>query len=185
MQKTILPAILSIFVLASCSLKYDNRTSEEDSSPEIEAQEINYKRYEERKITVEVEAGAMEQYRDTRETFVQDTRFRTWDENLNLSSEGSCYLLGADIENGIYTLFGNISINNISQNFTLRAPALRWDNKNQKLTSGKDDTIFIERDDAEFQGKGFSADGITHDFSFESSVSGTITTQDSEESANE
>lgn len=185
MKKLLLAASFAALALCGCSLRYNEPVSATDTSPELEFSDVNYKRYEDRKITAEVTAETLEQYRDTNEAYAQNAHFRSWDDEQNLVNEGECFLLGADSENEIYTLFSNINIENMDQNFSLRAQNLKWDGKNQKLTSGKDDTIFIRRDDVEFQGQGFTADGITHTFTFESQVSGTITTQDNGGSSDE
>lgn len=188
-----LSAIIFSLLMLSCSLKYDEAANTENISPELQFTKVDYKRYKEKKLDTEIKADQLERYRNDGSAYARNTEFYAWNKEQNLTTEGSCALLGIDSENDIYTLFNSIFLHNIEQNFQLKASNLKWNGKTEQLTSGINDTVYLIRDDIEIEGTGFSASGISRSFNFENSISGTIFTeedkknneQEEEESVNE
>ncbi|MCQ2241004.1 MAG: LPS export ABC transporter periplasmic protein LptC [Treponema sp.] len=165
---------------ASCSLKYDEPVNTTDISPELQFTKVDYKRYKDKKLDTEIKADVLERYRNDGSAYAKNAEFYAWNSDAELTTEGSCALLGIDTNNDIYTLFNSIFLHNIDQNFQLKATNLKWNGKTEQLTSGKDDMVYLVRDDIEIEGTGFSASGISRSFSFENSVSGIIITEDDE-----
>ena len=88
-----------------------------------------------------------------------------------------------------------VSITSYEQNINIQAKNLKWNNKTEQLTSSKDDIVTIsniEEDSKDgyvksssennskisLQGKGFSASGVTRQYTFRESTTGKIITQD-------
>lgn len=164
--------------VASCSLNYSGSVSSKDAYPELELENVDYKRYEDGALSVEVTADKVEQYADTGEAYASNAHFKTWNSEGEAASEGSADLLSADTQNELYTFAGDIQIENTEQDFSLSAEALRWNNNTKRLSGGRDETVTVERGDTRLSGRGFSADGNTSEFSFESDVGGEIITED-------
>lgn len=182
MRKTFFcTAAFSILLSLSCSLKYDEPVNSENVTPELQFKNIDYKRYEDKKLTTQIKAEVLERYRGDGAAYAKQASFYSWNKKGELTTEGSCALLGIDSNNDIYTLFNSIFLHNIDQNFSLKASNLKWNGKTKQLTSGKGDTVFVLRDDIEIEGTGFSASGITQSFIFENSVVGEINTKDDSE----
>ncbi len=80
----------------------------------------------------------------------------------------------------IYTLFKDIFIQNYSQNLEIQAQNLKWNGKTEQLTSSKDESVFLKKDNIELQGKAFSASGVSQSFNFAGEVKGSLTTQEPE-----
>lgn len=173
--------ISSIILFCSCSLKYDEPVNSENVTPELQFKNVDYKRYENKKLTTQIKAEVLERYRGDGAAFAKQASFYSWNKKGELTTEGSCALLGIDTNNDIYTLFNSIFLHNIDQNFSLKANNLKWNGKTKQLTSGKEDTVFVMRDDIEIEGTGFSASGISQSFIFENSVVGEINTKDESE----
>ena len=72
---------------------------------------------------------------------------------------------------------------NVEEEMRFYANILRWNEKTEQLTSGRSDMVKIEKDDTSIRGSGFSADGVSKQFSFSGNVTGNIeTSEDSGES---
>ncbi|WP_443977312.1 hypothetical protein, partial [Treponema succinifaciens] len=91
-----------------------------------------------------------------------------------------CALLGIKGHTKIYTLFNEIFIDNIEQNFKINAESLKWNSETKQMVSTKDGNVKLTRSDIEIQGSGFSASGASKSFEFTNPVTGTITTDDNE-----
>lgn len=178
---SIFAAILfSSILLPSCSLKYDEPVNTESLSPELQFTNVDYKRYKNKKLDTQIKADILERYRNDGSAYAKNAEFFAWNDKSELTTEGSCALLGIDSQSDIYTLFNSIFLHNIEQNFQLKATNLKWNGKTEQLSSGKTDTVYLIRDDIEIEGTGFSASGISRSFTFEESVSGVIIAEDKE-----
>lgn len=177
MSKAVL--LLLLLAFSSCSLKYDENHSGTDSSPELEFKDADYKKYEDNKLSTQIQAQTLEQYKDS-STYAKNARFKTWNSGGDLLTEGYCALLGINSDTKIYTLFNEIFIDNIEQNFKINAESLKWNSETKQMVSTKDGNVKLTRSDIEIQGSGFSASGASKSFEFTNPVTGTITTDDNE-----
>lgn len=176
MKKTFLICLTSILFF-SCSLKYGETVNVEESTPEFVFQDTKITRYEDKKISVEIEAGILEQYKDTSETFAKDIIFTAYDNEGEPKTEGNCGYLFTDTEEEIYELYDNIQLLNHDDKTKFFADVLKWDAKNEQLTSGRGNNVRIETDDTVMVGSGFSASGLSKTFVFTGSVTGDIETK--------
>lgn len=176
---------LLIFLTTACSLKYDETVNSQSVSPELQFTKVDYKKYKNKKLDTRIEADLLERYKSDGSAYAKNASFYSWNSEEELVTEGSCSLLGIDSENDIYTLFNSIFLHNIDQKFEIRATNLKWNGKTEQLTSGKNDTVYLNRDDIEIEGTGFSASGISRSFSFENSVTGAVISEDKEDSEEE
>lgn len=185
MLKRIIYFLGSIFLLASCSLKYDDTLDVGSRIPELIFQDTVMTRYEDNEVTVEMNAEVLEQYKKSSESFAQNVEFISYNDDGEIDTEGSCGYLFTDTKKEIYELYDDIELYNRSENTNFFANVLRWNAKTEQLTSGRGDMVRIEKEDAIIRGTGFSASGISKDFSFRGTVSGDIETKDSDESESE
>lgn len=184
---------LSIFVslilltvsFASCSLKYEEGMNIEDKMPELIFTNADLTRYKDGKLTMELKAEQVEQYKDNGSTYARNPEFSTWDSNDNLDTTGSCSLLAVNSKENVYTLFSDILINNSSNDVEIHAQNLRFNGNTKQLIAGKDEEVEIIRENLALVGTGFSASGISNSFSFNSGVSGTLITEDAENAEEE
>jgi LPS export ABC transporter protein LptC len=176
--------IISVFLLsgllaAGCSLKYgEDIHNGEDNEPEFIFSDAEFMRYENSKNTVSMHAQKLEQYKGGNKTYADNVRFTMLDNDGKVDTEGLCGLLASDSQTQKYSLYNGIQIFNHSRNVRIHADQLRWNGKNEQLTSGRNDTITIVKEGTTIRGSGFSASGVSNEFAFTGAVSGTVDTDD-------
>lgn len=179
MIKKIVPVVLffSFVALTSCSLKYEDGVSVEEKIPEFVFEGTTITRYENNKVSVEINTDYMEQYKNSPETFAKNIDFRTYDDNNTIETEGSCGYLFANTDKEVYELYDEIKIFQNTEKTKFFAKMLKWNAKTEQLTGGKNDTVRIEKEDTILYGSGFAASGISKTFQMSGSVSGDIETK--------
>ncbi len=175
----------AVLLSFSCSLKYDETVNVEEKVPEFVFQDTSMVRSEDNKITFEMKAGVLEQYKKSSETFAKDVSFKAYDDKGAVSTEGECGLLFSDTDKKLYELYDDIKLYNRSDNTNFFAEILRWNEKNEQLTSGRGEMVKIEKEGTVMRGTGFSASGISKTFSFRGTVSGDIETKENQEKVEE
>lgn len=180
-MKTYVILLFSTVLFFSCSVKYEETVRAEDVVPEFTFTNVDLNRYESNKLTVKFTAEKLEQYKNSSESFAKNIEFSSYNKKNELTTEGSCNLLAANTDTEIYTLFDNIQVSSKEDNVKFYSDSLKWNAKTEQLTSGKSNTVKIQKDDATIYGSGFSASGVSKSFSFSGSVSGEIITKDNSE----
>lgn len=180
-MKTYVILLFSTVLFFSCSVKYEETVRAEAVVPEFTFTQVDLNRYESNKLTVKFTAEKLEQYKNSSESFAKNIEFSSYNKKNELTTEGSCNLLAANTDTEIYTLFDNIQVSSKEDNVKFYSDSLKWNAKTEQLTSGKSNTVKIEKDDATIYGSGFSASGVSKSFSFSGSVSGEIITKDNSE----
>lgn len=175
----------AVLLSFSCSLKYDETVSVEERIPEFVFQDTSMVRCDENKVTFEMSAGVLEQYKKSSETFAKDVSFISYDDDGQISTEGQCGFLFSDTDKKLYELYDDIKLYNRSENTNFFANILRWNEKNEQLTSGRGEMVKVEKEDTVMRGTGFSASGVSKTFSFRGTVSGEIETKSQEENQEE
>jgi LPS export ABC transporter protein LptC len=183
-NRTLLLTTLILLLCVSCSLKYDEVVNAEESNPEFVFNHAKLVRYEKGDETVRVQADNIEQYKDSNITYGRNVKFTTYGKEHKLETEGSCGYLFADTDSEIYELYDGIKLFSRIQNTNFYADMLKWNGKNEQLIGGRKDTVRIEKDGTVIYGTGFSASGVSKQFSFAGTVSGEIETKEKEEPEN-
>lgn len=177
MIKKLLTVLFFSLLFLSCSIKYDSTVEISDVVPEFVFEDASVIRYENKKVKITVEADKMEEYKDSSETFAKGVDFSAYNDNEELTTEGQCGYLFADTDKKIYQLYDNITLNSITEKTKFYADEIKWNEKTEQLTSGKSDSVKIEKEDTIMVGSGFSASGVSKTFSFTGAVSGDIETK--------
>lgn len=167
---------------SSCSLDYKVTPENiEDNVPELTFSKANFIRYEDNKQIVNFSADEIEQYSDATKMFAKNIEFIIYDEEGEVETTGSCTLMSSDTSLGIYELYDDIRISNAPREMELKAKALRWNDKTEQLTSGRNDTISITKNNTTLYGAGFSASAVSNSFIFAGAISGTVNTDEETE----
>jgi len=177
MKKIFFVLVLALSTI-SCSIKYQDSFNAENSVPEFKFEESELTRYEKRKITVSFSAQELEQYKKSSESFAKNIEFTSFDDNGEVSVQGSCGLLSADTDTETYLLFDNITVYSKEDDVSFSSDSLKWDAKTEQLTSGRSDTVKIIKDNATIYGTGFSSSGLDKSFRFSGTSTGEIITED-------
>lgn len=161
----------------SCSLKYSETPEVSDKVPEFIFNDTSITKYENSKEKMKITAQILEQYKDSSQSYAQQVEFYSFDKKGKLETEGKCGLLSLNTETDIYEMFDNIEVLNHEENTKFFAEVLRWNSKNEQLTSGRGNVVTVQKDDTIIKGSGFSASGISKSFSFKGNVTGEILTK--------
>lgn len=170
-----------VLLSASCTLRYKQEVKAEEKNPEFIFQGTKYTKYEKSRPVAMVQASSMEKYRNSDAVYAKDVNFSTYDSNGQIENDGSCGLLYADTTKEVYELFDGIQLFSGAFGASFSANVLHWNGKNQQLTGGRNDFVFIEKDDTSIYGSGFSASGVSGTYTFKNSVEGKIETQSVQE----
>ncbi|MCR5284078.1 MAG: LPS export ABC transporter periplasmic protein LptC [Treponema sp.] len=173
-NKIFTPLIFSLCLFSACSLKYTETPVVDSLVPEFVFEDVSMKSYEDKEKLSEVNAGTLEQYKNSSESYARNLNFKSFNKEGKVSQEGSCGYLFADTKKESYQLFDDITIKDYSDNINFYASALQWDGKNEQLTSGKSENVKVEKDDTVIVGSGFSASGVSRSYRFTGSVSGSM-----------
>lgn len=125
-----------------------------------------------------LEAARIEQYKDGKTTCAKDVDFKLIDEEGKISTEGSCALVYADSDEEKYVLYDGIRLHTVKDDITVSADTIKWNGKSEQLTSGRNDTVRIQKGNTVMAGSGFSASGVSRSFAFTGVVTGEAYTDD-------
>jgi LPS export ABC transporter protein LptC len=175
MKFTILLFSSVFLVLPGCSLNYGKLENTETAVPELTFSNAQLNKYKSNRLTAQIEAERIEQYKNQQVSFARSAAFHTWNDQGEPSLSGSCGLLAADSGTDQYSLFNKIDVTLYSQKIQLQAESLRWNGKTEQLTSSKNTPVVISRDNFIVSGTGFSASAVSRSFVFTGNAHGTIT----------
>ena len=174
--------ILSFATFFSCSLNYETSNNSENSVPEITFTNVNFEKYKDGKKNTALTAEKLEMYKSDNSMFAKEAKFFVFDYDGKTETEGSCTLIAADGGKERYSLYGGINVTLHKQNMQIFADSLRFNKKNEQLTGSSDGEVRLKKDGLSISGKGFTASGVSHTFSFSAETSGTILTDEEAES---
>ncbi len=173
--------LLFAYNFFSCSLNYGTEKTSEETVPEFSFLNSNYNKYEENKLSIEMKAKKMEQYKANGDTYAENVVFKTYNDDGSVDTEGSCNLLSSNTKTKKYSLFDNIEINIYDQEMILFATSLYFNGTTEQLTSSQTENVLIKKKDTEIEGIGFSASGVSKKYAYASNIKGKIISEEADE----
>lgn len=173
--------LLFAYNFFSCSLNYGTEKTSEETVPEFSFLNSNYNKYEENKLSIEMKAKKMEQYKTNGDTYAESVVFKTYNDDGTVDTEGSCNLLSSNTKTKKYSLFDNIEINIYDQEMILFATSLYFNGTTEQLTSSQTENVLIKKKDTEIEGIGFSASGVSKKYAYASNIKGKIISEETDE----
>ncbi|MBQ7881837.1 MAG: LPS export ABC transporter periplasmic protein LptC [Treponema sp.] len=173
--------LLFAYNFFSCSLNYGTEKTSEETVPEFSFLNSNYNKYEENKLSIEMKAKKMEQYKTNGDTYAESVVFKTYKDDGTVDTEGSCNLLSSNTKTKKYSLFDNIEINIYDQEMILFATSLYFNGTTEQLTSSQTENVLIKKKDTEIEGIGFSASGVSKKYAYASNIKGKIISEETDE----
>lgn len=173
--------LLFAYNFFSCSLNYGTEKTSEETVPEFSFLNSNYNKYEENKLSIEMKAKKMEQYKTNGDTYAENVVFKTYNDDGTVDTEGSCNLLSSNTKTKKYSLFDNIEINIYDQEMILFATSLYFNGTTEQLTSSQTENVLIKKKDTEIEGIGFSASGVSKKYAYASNIKGKIISEETDE----
>lgn len=173
--------LLFVYNFFSCSLNYGTEKTSEETVPEFSFLNSNYNKYEENKLSIEMKAKKMEQYKTNGDTYAESVVFKTYNDDGTVDTEGSCNLLSSNTKTKKYSLFDNIEINIYDQEMIVFATSLYFNGTTEQLTSSQTENVLIKKKDTEIEGIGFSASGVSKKYAYDSNIKGKIISEETDE----
>jgi LPS export ABC transporter protein LptC len=173
--------LLFAYNFFSCSLNYGTEKTSEETVPEFSFLNSNYNKYEENKLSIEMKAKKMEQYKANGDTYAENVVFKTYNDDGTVDTEGSCNLLSSNTKTKKYSLFDDIKINIYDQEMILFATSLYFNGTTEQLTSSQTENVLIKKKDTEIEGIGFSASGVSKKYAYASNIKGKIISEETDE----
>lgn len=170
--------ILFLIFLTSCSLNYEKEENQENLTPELILKSVKFKKIENNRLKVKMNADIIEQYKSDSFSFASNVDFTIFNTNEQKELFGKCNFISADTINEKYILLGNINLSVVEQNIDIFAETLNIDKKNEQITSGINNKVQIKKDNMDIVGVGFSASNISNSFSFSDKATGNIITEE-------
>lgn len=167
--------LLSILIISGCSLRYNSSFQDEANVPEFIFTDATFTKYEDSTKKLSLSAETLEQYSEGNSMYAKEVSFKLLNKEGEIETEGSCNLLAANSDAEKYTLFDDIKVKNIKEDFEVSADTLRWNGKSEQLTSSRNDMVSIKKGDTYMIGSGFSASAVSKKFSFTGIISGEFT----------
>lgn len=167
--------LLSILIISGCSLRYNSSFQDEANVPEFIFTDATFTKYEDSTKKLSLSAETLEQYSEGNSMYAKGVSFKLLNKEGEIETEGSCNLLSANSDAEKYTLFDDIKVKNIKEDFEVSADTLRWNGKSEQLTSSRNDMVSIKKGDTYMIGSGFSASAVSKKFSFTGIISGEFT----------
>lgn len=167
--------VSSLFL--SCSFNYGLEALGEKPLPEMVVRKADAQRYENGSISMELKAGLLEIYPTDQVWAAEDVSFIQFsgDGSGSVESEGSAGILLINDTEETYFLGESAEFHLVSDDVKLAAPDLFWVKKLHRLSGPTDGVVRItEGNGSEISGTGFFADTLSHEFVFDSAVSGTL-----------
>lgn len=185
MKRVILFLTVFLSLFTGCSLKYDESTPDESDLPEFIFTNASFRRYENRKSSMVLNAGRLEQYKDGKTMYGKDIHFEVFNDNGKMTTSGECGYLASNTGTERYALYKNIKIQNFEEELQLMADALKWNAKTEQLTSSRSDTVTIIKGKTTIHGSGFSASALSKKYAFTGVVTGQFITDKNKVQENE
>ena len=161
--------------------------------PELVFSDARFVSYDEGRVSMILETSLLEQYQNDSALYGSQVHFTTYNEEGELSAEGSSQMISANSSQKLYSLLGDVEIESFEENMIVRTDSISWDGRTEQLVTGSTDTISIKKGTSEespktgagekkegssnrieMEGSGFSASGLTMSFQFTGPVAGTI-----------
>ncbi|MDR1786452.1 MAG: LPS export ABC transporter periplasmic protein LptC [Spirochaetaceae bacterium] len=164
--------------LFSCEIHYNTFEDNSNQVPEFVLENAVITRWEKSVLRVSARAAQVEQYKRQNVYFARDVSCEIFDEEGALQTTGSFGYVSADTDTELYTLHGDIGVENRAEQTSVQAQALMWSGKTGLLSSSGGDRVTIRRTGEtpfSFTGTGFAADTFNRTYRF-TAVSGNIAT---------
>jgi hypothetical protein len=167
---------LVAWAFSGCAINYETNIDNSATVPEFVLENASVTRWEDSTLRVMASAAMVEQYKSQDVYYARDVSCEIYDEAGELQTVGAFGFVSADTKEELYTLHGNINIENRAEETSVRAQSIIWSGNTGLLASAENDSVTISKSGStpfSFTGKGFQADTFNRAFRF-LNVSGTI-----------
>jgi len=182
------PIVAAILLTAasvlSCSFDYEGATIDEtlaEETPESRIVGLSQTVVENGTTSFEIEAESVEVYEAHTRTVATGVRFREYDEEGELLTEGRADRAVFDNETDDAEFEGDVLLHAVQDELTVRTDRVEWISEERRLRTPPGSRVRLEQDDGSYlEGRGFEADLRRRRVRFQSEVRGYYVISDEE-----
>ena len=183
MDKRALWFVISALLGMSCSFTYDTFLPNEND-PNMVMENAEYVRIKNGNPEIQAQAEEIRQYEAKHTMELDNFSFRQYNiapegqENIpDINASGKASQASLETDTGNFNMSGGVSIEVISEDFSMETPEISWQDKDRLLRAPG--TVHIRRSNGTtLQGTGFSADARSRNWEFDSAVEGSVVEDD-------
>lgn len=168
---------MCVFMLTACSFDY-TEGSGDSVPPDMTFSNTKAVRYSDGKKTMEILAEKLEIYSPEKVWAGENISFTEYPENGGDPNSASAGVMFLDEKNEVYTMGGDVTFNLPEDNMKINADDLKWNKKEEYISSPVDAEVEIESGEITTKGTGFLADTKDRSYMFFRGVSGKMTPED-------
>lgn len=173
-MRWILPLILSLIVLSSCSFVDEEETEhEKEARPDIILENTSYTLGQDGERPVYIASSRMVFWNSEEKAETGRIAFYQMDDEGEIALRGRADRSEIDTGTKLLRLYGEVLFFSEDGNMRIEAEDLTFDSENSELSS--DGRVSVSSEDGTFQGEGFQADLITSTYTFNSIDKGIFT----------
>ena len=173
--------LASAVLAAGCTFDYTEAAPSSDELlervPETEFTDVTRTIVRDGRVVAEIRAKRVFNFRRRARTILTDVQYTEYDAAGNVVTTGSIERATYYTERKDAELAGSIRLRSDSQEVSLEADTLRWEDERRWLVTGPDAVVQIVRDDgSQVRGTGLEVDVRSNTIRFTGPVSGTLVT---------
>jgi LPS export ABC transporter protein LptC len=172
--------IFSAIFYSSCTFVYGDDQSEEYIYPELTMENLDYIRMRNGEMVARLKADIGNRYESKHVMELSNYQFEQYDTNTDeIDAEGDGGAASIDIISNNVQMKEGVKIQVDSEDFSLRASDLDWQDKQKVLSGSENSPVTINRSNGtEINGTGFHSDLRSRTWVFNSDVNGTYVTDE-------
>jgi LPS export ABC transporter protein LptC len=169
----------------SCSFDYEGATIDEalaEETPESRIVGLSQTVVENGTTSFEIEAESVEVYEGHTKTVAYGVRFREYDAEGDLLTEGRADRAVFRNETEDAEFEGNVRLHAVKEELVVETDRVEWNSEERRLLTPPDSRVRLEKEDGSFlEGRGFEADLRRRYVRFQAAVKGYYVVNDEEE----
>lgn len=175
-RTTLLGGSLLLFLLSCSFAPEEGMTSGRPAEfPDMRLEQTRYLLGVDGMNPIRIDASLIELYREAERAYITDANFTQHDESDSMVFSGSFGSAVVDTSNNNISMNNGVLIRNHTDDFTITAEALDWDNENQKASGDSDAMVTITMKEHDIlRGTGFKGDFTSATFEFNYVEEGSI-----------
>ncbi|WP_422480321.1 LPS export ABC transporter periplasmic protein LptC [Pleomorphochaeta sp. DL1XJH-081] len=166
-----------LILLLSCSFAPEEElgSGRPAEFPDMRLEETRYLLGVDGMEPIRIDAELIEVYQDAEKAYITEAVFNQFDNSDMLVFSGSFGAAEVDTSNNNISMEKGVLLRNHTDDFTIEAEALQWDNQNKKAYGTSDAMVTITMKEHDIlRGTGFSGDFASAIFEFDHVEEGSI-----------
>ncbi|MGP1455273.1 MAG: LPS export ABC transporter periplasmic protein LptC [Treponema sp.] len=174
-----LTIVCAVVCSAACTFNYQDSPQSGNKQPDMVFSNVTFRRYEDAQLDTIAHIKALEMYDSEKMWAAENIAFTRYAQGSDVPKEsmtGTAGLMLIEEYSGTYNLGDTVSFHLINDDYRISSPALLFKKNDNLLMAPQDAVVTISHGaDTKVEGKNFSANTQTKEYSFKKQTSGVIT----------